>query len=108
MSQEVLLVLCNCPDDETADRLADQVVTAGLAACVNIGPAVTSVYRWQGTIERSHERMLFIKTTRAAYMRLEESLRAGHPYDLPEIVAIPISQGLPGYLEWVRECIRDN
>ena len=108
MSQEVLLVLCNCPDDATADRLADELVTTGLAACVNIGPTVTSVYQWQGTIERAQERTLFIKTTQATYSRVEASLRAGHPYELPEIVAIPITQGLPGYLEWVRKCTTNN
>ena len=107
MSATVLLVFCACPDDGSAERLADLLVTHGLAACVNIGPPLTSVYRWQGSMERSQERLLTIKTTAAAYPALERALREQHPYDLPEIIAVPVTRGLPGYLEWVKECTKD-
>lgn len=107
MSDTVLLVLSTCPDDGSAERLAESLVTRGLAACVNIGAPVTSIYPWQGKIERSLERPLFIKTTTAAYADLERELRAQHPYDLPEIIALPVTHGLPGYLEWVQTCTQD-
>jgi periplasmic divalent cation tolerance protein len=72
-----------------------------LAACVNILPGVTSVYEWQGTLEQSAEHLLLIKTTAAAYPALEAGLRAAHPYELPEICALPLARGLPAYLDWV-------
>lgn len=98
---EVLLVLTNLPDRVTAERVAASLVTEGLAACVNMLAECTSIYRWQGKIERASEIPLLIKTTRAAYPRLESALRKLHPYELPEIIAFPISAGLPEYLNWV-------
>jgi periplasmic divalent cation tolerance protein len=98
---EVLLVLTNLPDRATAERVAASLVTEGLAACVNMLAECTSIYRWQGKIERASEIPLLIKTTRAAYPRLESALRKLHPYELPEIIAFPISAGLPEYLNWV-------
>ncbi len=98
---EVLLVLTNLPDRVTAERVAASLVTEGLAACVNMLAECTSIYRWQGKIERASEVPLLIKTTRAAYPRLESALRKLHPYELPEIIAFPISAGLPEYLNWV-------
>jgi len=96
-----LLVLTNLPDDETAHRLAGQLVEARLAACVNILAPCRSVYRWDGRIENAAEVPLLIKTTAARYAELEAAIRARHPYELPEIIAVPISHGLPGYLAWI-------
>lgn len=95
-----LLVLTHLPDADSADALAAALVGDQLAACVNILPACRSMYRWQGEIERIEEVPLIIKTTAARYAALEAAIRARHPYELPEIVALPL-QGLPDYLAWV-------
>ncbi|GAB4116557.1 MAG: divalent-cation tolerance protein CutA [Sideroxydans sp.] len=104
---EVLLVLTNLPDRGTAERIAEALVTARVAACVNILPGCISMYRWQGKLERVDEVPLLIKTTRDAYDGLEKSLRALHPYELPEIVAIAVTAGLPSYMEWVAQETRE-
>jgi periplasmic divalent cation tolerance protein len=98
---ETLLVLTNLPDAETARALAARLVDQRLAACVNILAPCSSVYRWQGKVEDAAEVPLLIKTTVARYAALEAALRAGHPYELPEIIAVPIAHGLPEYLAWV-------
>jgi periplasmic divalent cation tolerance protein len=99
--QEVLVVITNVPDRATAERIADALVTGGVAACVNILAECASVYRWQGKLEHANEVPLLIKTTRAAYPQLEKELRKLHPYEVPEIVALPVTAGLPEYLNWV-------
>lgn len=98
---QTLLVLTNCPDEEVANAIALAVVEAGLAACVNILPRVQSIYRWQGAVESASEIPLLIKTTATNYAALEAAIREQHPYDIPEIIALPITQGLPAYLNWV-------
>lgn len=97
----VLLVLCNAPDADSARTLARALVERRLAACVNILPHCQSIYRWQGQLEDSQEVPLLIKTTAARYGALEAALAALHPYEVPEIVAIPVSHGLPDYMSWV-------
>jgi len=96
-----LLVLTNLPDRAAAERLADALVEQRLAACVNILAPCRSVYRWKGALQRDEEHPMLIKTTAARYAELERAIRAGHPYELPEIVAVPIERGLAAYLEWV-------
>ena len=96
-----LLVLTNLPDRAAAERLADMVVEKNLAACVNILAPCRSVYRWKGAVQHDEEHPMLIKTTRERYAALEQALRAGHPYQLPEIIALPVERGLPAYLEWV-------
>lgn len=96
-----LLVLTNLPDAAQAQTLAAALVEARLAACVNILAPCASVYRWSGAVETATEVPLLIKTTPARYAALEAAIRARHPYELPEIVAVPVTQGLPGYLDWV-------
>lgn len=98
---ETLLVLTNCPDEETANAIALAVVEAKLAACVNILPRVQSIYRWQGVVESATEIPLFIKSTAAHYPALEKLITSLHPAEIPEIIALPIAQGLPAYLNWV-------
>lgn len=98
---ETLLVLTNCPDEETANTIALAVVEAKLAACVNIMPRVQSIYRWQGKVESAPEIPLFIKCTVASYPALEKLVASLHPYETPEIIALPITQGLSAYLNWV-------
>lgn len=96
-----LLVLTNLPDRAAAERLADTLVGQRLAACVNILAPCRSVYRWKGEVQREEEHPMLIKTTAERYPALESALRSGHPYELPEIIAVPIEQGLPAYLDWV-------
>jgi len=96
-----LLVLTNLPDRAAAERLADMVVGKNLAACVNILAPCRSVYRWKGAVQHDEEHPMLIKTTTERYAALEQALRAGHPYELPEIIALPVERGLPAYLEWV-------
>lgn len=96
-----LLVITNCPDETSANAVALAVVEARLAACVNILPRVQSIYRWQGAVESASEIPLLIKTTADNYPALENAIRAEHPYDIPEIIALPVERGLPAYLNWV-------
>ena len=96
-----LLVLTNLPDTASAQALADLLVDERLAACVNILAPARSVYRWDGKIAHAEEVPLLIKTTNARYAALEAAIRNNHPYELPEIIAVPIELGLPGYLAWV-------
>lgn len=100
-AKDCLLVMCNLPNLGNAQQLAEHLVGTGLAACVNIQPACKSIYRWDGRVEQSNEVPVFIKTTRARYAELETAIRVLHPYDVPEIIAIPIDMGLPAYLHWV-------
>ncbi|NJD26533.1 MAG: divalent-cation tolerance protein CutA [Betaproteobacteria bacterium] len=98
---QTLLVLTNCPDQATADTIAQALVRSRLAACVNILAPARSLYRWQGAVESATEIPLLIKSTAAAYPALEARLRELHPYEVPEIVAVPVERGLPAYLNWV-------
>lgn len=98
---QTLLVLTNLPDQASARALAATLVTERLAACVNVLAPCRSIYRWQGAIESAEETPLLIKTTSERYAALEAAIRARHPYELPEIIAVPIAQGLPEYLGWV-------
>ena len=96
-----LLVLTNLPDRAAAERIGDLLVEKRLAACVNILAPCRSVYRWKGEVQHDEEHPMLIKTTHERYGALEQALREGHPYELPEIIAVPIERGLPAYLEWV-------
>ena len=96
-----LLVITNLPSRESAEKLAAQLVEGRLAACVNLLAPCRSTYRWQGKLQHDEEYPLLIKTTQDRYAALEKAIQAGHPYELPEIIAVPISAGLPAYLEWV-------
>lgn len=98
---DTLLVITNLPDKDAAQTLAALLVERRLAACVNILAPCVAVYRWQGAMETAEEVPLLIKTTQACYPALEEAIRGAHPYELPEIIAVPVTQGLPGYLAWV-------
>lgn len=101
---DALLVWTTLDDGERAASLARGLVEQRLAACVHVMPGGQSVYRWQESIETAQEHTLLIKTTAAGYAALEAWLLVHHPYQVPEIVALPITQGLPDYLNWIREC----
>jgi periplasmic divalent cation tolerance protein len=102
MTNDPQIVLCTVPDDATARQIASTLVAEQLAACVNIIPGITSVYRWKGAIETATELLLIIKTTAAVYTRLQDRIRALHPYELPEVIAVTLDHGLPDYLAWIK------
>lgn len=97
----VIAVLTNLPDSESAFNLARELVRRRVAACVNVLPAATSFYRWQGKPEEAPEHPVLVKTTQDRYADLEAAIRELHPYELPEIIAWPVTAGLAEYLDWV-------
>ena len=101
MPDAAILVLTTLPDHAAAQSLARALVTGRLAACVNIGAPVESMYHWQGEIETAREVPVTIKTRAPLYAQVETAIVAAHPYELPEIIAIPITHGLPAYLDWI-------
>lgn len=98
---DTLIVITSLPDAESARALATTLVEQRVAACVNVLAPCQSIYRWEGKVEEAEEVTLLIKTCAARYAALEEAIRAYHPYELPEIVAVRIEKGLPDYLAWV-------
>ena len=100
-TESSILVLTTLPEQAQAEALARELLTTRLAACIQIGATVQSLYHWRGQIETAREIPLSIKTRAALYPRVEEAIRRHHPYELPEIVAVPISGGLPAYLDWI-------
>jgi periplasmic divalent cation tolerance protein len=102
-ADKFVLALTTFPSDGDAEALATTLVEEGLAACVNVLPPMTSVYRWKGAVERADERQLLIKTTEAQVSALESRLRSLHPYDTPEFLIIKVAGGSPEYLAWLAE-----
>lgn len=105
---EALLVLTTVETAEEGERLARLLVESALAACVQILPPMTSIYRWEGRIERAHESLLLIKTTRAAYPHLEAAIKTNHSYQTPEILALSVEAGSKGYLGWLEEMVASD
>jgi len=99
---DIQVVLCTAPDGEVAARLGRQLVEAGVAACVNIIPALRSIYRWEGKLCDEPEALMVIKTRADRAETLASAIKASHPYENPEVIALPISAGLESYLNWVR------
>lgn len=108
MPTPLLLTLCTVPDRETGLHLAEHLVDQGLAACVSVSSPITSVFRWEGKRDSAEEILLLIKTTQQQYAALEAAILELHPYELPEIIAVPVEQGLRGYLDWVERCTTIN
>ncbi|MGV3743059.1 MAG: divalent-cation tolerance protein CutA [Burkholderiaceae bacterium] len=108
MAGNSILMLTNVPDAETARKIAHGLVESRLAACVNCLPQVASVYRWQGAIEEASEIMLLIKTTAEKYAEAEALIEVLHPYELPEIIAFAMDQGLPAYLKWIEQEVQKD
>ena len=103
MAEKVLLALSTFPDQETAREISNELVTKKLAACANILPGVESIYRWKEKIESGNETLVLFKLSEDRQSAFQEKLRSLHPYEVPEIIFIPISSGLPEYLRWVTE-----
>lgn len=97
----IQLALCSCPDEATARSLATGLVERKLAACVSLLPGVSSVYRWEGRVREDAEVLLLIKTTREGFPQVRDHLVDAHPYELPEVIAVPVAQGYEPYLDWV-------
>jgi periplasmic divalent cation tolerance protein len=95
------LVFSTCPDAKSAEAVAETLVAEGLAACVNVVSGLRSVYRWHGKLEKADEHLLLIKSTSSNFSALCRRIRELHPYELPEVLAVPISDGLPEYLSWI-------
>jgi periplasmic divalent cation tolerance protein len=106
MSENHIVIFCTVPDRESGGRIGHALVEERLAACVNLVPGLTSIYRWQGAVQQETECLLLIKTTAARFAALAERLKALHPYDVPEIIALPVTNGLPAYLNWITENIK--
>ena len=107
MAEEVLLAISTFPDAELARSVSRQLVEQKLAACANIGGGVESIYHWQGKIEQGSETVVFFKTTRDRFDEFARALQSLHPYEVPEIIAVRVEEGLPAYLEWVENsCAR--
>lgn len=101
MPLDAQLVLCTCPDESSAKQLAKLLLEARLAACVNVIPGVQSFYHWQGELAQASEWQLVIKSRASLFEPLRQCLRAAHPYEVPEILALPISQMDADYLAWL-------
>ena len=98
-----LVVLVTCPKKSLASRIAIALITRHLAACVNILPSISSVFWWEGRVDRCHETLLIIKTTASRFSLLKRAILELHPYTVPEVIALPIAAGHPPYLKWVRQ-----
>jgi periplasmic divalent cation tolerance protein len=103
MPAKILLALSTFPDAETARRISNELVSGKFAACANILPGVESIYRWKGKIENAIETLVFFKLSEGRQAAFQEKLRSLHPYEVPEIIFLPVTGGLPEYLRWVAE-----
>ena len=103
MAEKIVLALSTFPDHETAQRISNQLVSEKFAACANILPSIESIYRWKGKLETGNETLVFFKLSEDRQSDFQNKLRSLHPYEVPEIVFVPISGGLPEYLRWVAE-----
>lgn len=108
MSPDAIVVLCSVPSEFDAELLAAALVERSLAACVQVGQGVTSIYRWKGALERSSEKLVLIKTRRDLFTRVEAAIRAAHPYEVPEIIALAVSDGHAPYLAWIAQSTADG
>jgi periplasmic divalent cation tolerance protein len=103
MAEKILLALSTFPDAEIARRISNQLVSERFAACANILPSVESIYRWKDKIESGNETLVLFKLSEDRQSAFQDKLRSLHPYDVPEIIFVPVTGGLPEYLQWVTE-----
>lgn len=99
--QDTIIVLCTCPDKSVGENIARLLLEKRLAACVNLIPDVTSIYRWKNEVVTDQEVQLLIKTTKPMFTDIQLLIRQQHPYELPEIIAVRLDEGFPQYLEWI-------
>ena len=103
MPEKILLALSTFPDADTARQISDELVTQRFAACANILPSVESIYRWKDNIESGNETLVLFKLSENRQSAFQDKLRSLHPYDVPEIIFVPVAGGLPEYLQWASE-----
>lgn len=108
LGDDLIEVRITAPTIEVAQRLAELLVTERLAACAQVLPGLTSTYRWQGRVERAVEHLILVKTTGRRFRAVRERVRAEHPYDVPEVLAVPIVHDSSPYAAWVRDAVRDR
>lgn len=101
-----LIVLSACGSEEEADRIAHYLVENRLAACVNVIPQIKSIYRWQGKVESTWERLLVVKTADEKFSEVRDAIRRLHSYELPECIAISVKDGGAAYLQWIEENVK--
>ena len=106
MLKKYITVFCNCPNVEVANLLGELLVKNRLAACANIIPSVYSIFYWKGKLEKINEAMLIIKTTQVCYEDLEVMIRENHPYEVPEIISVPIEEGQKDYLNFIQQNVK--
>lgn len=104
MTPDARIVYCTCPDEACGERIAGMLVNESLAACVTLLPGAKSVYQWEGALCQDTEVLLMIKTTDAKLADLETRIVQEHPYQVPEVIAVPVIAGLRPYLEWIHTC----
>ena len=103
-----LVIYCTCPDTSVASEIAEALLEQRLAACVNLLPNVQSIYRWQGRIERDDEVLLLIKSDATRFEQLKKQILDLHPYELPEIIGVPVEAGYREYLRWITQSLSDS
>ena len=101
------LILCTCPNSDIAEQLATLLVEQQLAACINVVNGLTSIYRWQGKVEKNTEALMLIKSSRDHFAKLEKAIQQHHPYELPEIIAVTVDDGSPDYLRWITSSLEN-
>ena len=101
VTTEASVLLCSCPDQETAQQLAQELVTRGWSACVQVLPTVTSIYTWQGKVCQESETLLVIKTATDSITTISQWLETAHPYKVPEVIAMPVTAGSSTYIDWL-------
>lgn len=105
MSSSYVVILCTCPDASCAQTLARGLVKSHLVACASILPGITSIYTWQGKLESSNECQLLAKTETKLFFAAEAFIKQNHPYELPEVLAVPVTLGSKDYLDWISSCV---
>jgi periplasmic divalent cation tolerance protein len=106
IDKEILVLLCTCPDATTAERIARELVGASLVACVNVAPGLRSIYRWNGAVQVDEEVLMILKTPSDCLAAARERLVELHPYEVPEVIALPVADGHHPYLQWVVDSTR--
>jgi periplasmic divalent cation tolerance protein len=101
-----VIIYCTCPDIETAANISRLLISQHMAACVNQVQGITSIYEWEGKIEENKEVLLLIKSTEERFDLIQQLILEEHPYELPELIAVPVSKGLPDYLDWIKQCTK--
>jgi len=107
-ADDVQIIFCTVPDPDCGQRIASHLVEYRLAACVNLLPEIRSVYRWKGEVEKAPELLLIIKTRQAVYETLQDRIKELHPYELPEVIAVSVDNGLPAYLDWIKTTLEGS